>query len=463
MQCDCRMWKGRNLAELRISAPAGFENERAYAVRVVLHEWLGISYTLSLDVNVTDWIITDGIRTVTLPDVFFAMPNSAWLKPESLPKPPYKSLLIDGENLPMVFGRDENLAGVDESASFFGIDVFGSAFFWLTRYEEAVLTQRDPYGRFSVKTSTVGALVMRPIVNEYVEALWRALTRVFHGLTRKQREYRFLLSCDVDQPFGGAGRPLSNLARSMANDVRKRRPLSVAVNRLLVWARHDYAHDPCNTFDYLMAHAEKAAVPLAFYFIADHTGGRIDGDYAVDQPEIGKLMKQMVERGHEIGLHTSYMTSLDAAQTVKECAMLRQAMDQLGIDAPIRGGRQHYLRWEPSITWENWQSAGLHYDSTVGYFDSVGFRAGTCWEYPVYHLQKRQPINLIERPLVAMDATLWDDMGVRETDAEAGAALMLPILQACKKHRGDFTFLWHNHTLLFVQQRQLFERVLAAH
>ncbi len=42
------------------------------------------------------------------------------------------------------------------------------------------------------------------------------------------------------------------------------------------------------------------------------------------------------------------------------------------------------------------------------YFDCahVGFRCGTCREFPVFDLRTRKALRLLERPLIAMDVTL---------------------------------------------------------
>ena len=46
----------------------------------------------------------------------------------------------------------------------------------------------------------------------------------------------------------------------------------------------------------------------AAYFISDRTAGLIDGTYDIFDPRIGDLMREMVRRGHDIGMHGSYHT-----------------------------------------------------------------------------------------------------------------------------------------------------------
>jgi hypothetical protein len=454
---------------LEVITPATFLTERGYILDLLLNEWLGVPFQHIPTDQAREVIISDGQSTLTLADVFFAMPSDAWLKPASMPAHPLEywqsaGLLENDLPLPVVFGARREGAFLSESGDYLGIDVFGSAFFLLTRYEEMILTERDPYGRIASSRTTAGrnGFVMRPLVNEYLELMWKLLSRRFPGLNRKDRDYRFFLSFDVDQPFAGAYRPVLSVARSLVSDFRKRRPVGMLADRARAWLTSDVRTDPCNTFEWLMDAVERHQVQSAFYFIADHTGGRIDGDYSLDDPAIQTLMSRIDQRGHEIGLHTSFHTYNDSGQTLHEADRLRKACHSLGIEQKIHGGRQHWLRWEPSVTWQNWEDAGMEYDSSVCFYDSVGFRASTCYEYPAYNLLTRKRLSLRERPLIAMDATLYDDMDVRENESKKGAALILPLHDLCRFYRGDFTFLWHNHNLRFAQQRQLFTTVLEA-
>ena len=61
-----------------------------------------------------------------------------------------------------------------------------------------------------------------------------------------------------------------------------------------------------NTFDFIMDLSERKGLRSAFYFIADHTAGEVDGIYHLDNPWIRKLMRKIHKREHEIGLHASY-------------------------------------------------------------------------------------------------------------------------------------------------------------
>jgi hypothetical protein len=123
------------------------------------------------------------------------------------------------------------------------------------------------------------------------------------------------------------------------------------------------------------------------------------------------------------------------------------------------GGRQHYLRWAAGSTWKDWNDAGLSYDSTLTYAERVGFRCGICFEYPVFDLRGRRQLELLERPLVAMDVSMLSDnyMGL---SPEASLEKLGWLASICRGFRGDLTLLWHNDSLVQRWQRRLFTRAL---
>ncbi|MGZ4462244.1 MAG: polysaccharide deacetylase family protein [Gaiellaceae bacterium] len=462
-------------AALQVRHPPGYEPERRYALDVVFRELLGIDYTASVeerrDVEVT---LADGSSRsrLVLPDSFFQTAGGTWLRDSSLPSRPLRlwqladeqtgARLVDSA-LPVVYGDPLSGGGYlqeREGETVLSLDVLGSSFFMLTRYEEIASETRDEHGRFPARASLAAGegFLERPLVDEYVEVLWSALARLWPRLTRRRREFRLRLSHDVDLPLYGSGR--KEAVRLALRALRREHAPWVALRRLAGGyglASHAPEHDLHNTFGYLMDVDEAAAVSGAFYFITAQTAGAIDGSYSIDDPWIRRLMRSLHERGHEIGLHPSYGTFRDGEQTRREFEALLRACDEEGIAQPLWGGRQHYLRWENPTTWQNWEDAGLAYDSSLTFADRAGFRCGVCHEYPVFNLLARKPMRLRERPLVVMDASLLE---YERLPPERAAERVLELKRRCRLFDGEFTLLWHNDRLLSLRARRAYERML---
>lgn len=454
---------------LLVECPPGpYLPERTYAIGVVLGEFLGLDFRLEVTPREGVRLSRDGDPdgpALVLSDVFFQTPEAAWLRPESLPAQPLErwcppQWLTDGHDisrtLPVIFGRALGAGAYwveDGDGGRLGLDVFGSAFFMLTRYEELARPVRDRYGRYPATAALAcqEGFLERPIVNEYLEVLWRAMKRLWPGLVRKRRAFRLVLSHDVDLPFFTCPK---QLLRVGWQDLVRRHAPGLAVGRLGSYfnaCRGRLDDDPFNTFDQIMAHSERLGVKSAFYFIADHTGGRIDGTYRLEDAPIRALITEIHTRGHELGLHPSYHTYRDGAQLDREFQHLRQALARSGVEQSRWGGRQHYLRWENPTTWRHWEAAGLDYDATLAYADRVGFRCGTCYEFPAFDLQERRQLALVEAPLTVMDITLTVYMGLSLPEA---VEKLLNISRVCRSFSGNFALLWHNSSLLLEEQKR---------
>lgn len=461
---------------LCVNHPAGYEPERAYIFNVILGEFLGLEFQATAVPGRRDVSITlegdSSCGTLTCADVLFRTPCEEWLAHSSLPHAPEATfqpagnLLENGPllpaSLPVIYQDPAMSDTVEPGAISISLDIFGSAFFMLSRYEEAVIRDRDEHQRFSSGNSFAGkaGVLDRPVVNEYLELLWTALSRLWPRLERKQRTHRVSLSHDVDWPLCTAGRPMRKAGRTIAGDIVTRKAPALALRRgvsHLQSLRGCPDADLCNTFDFIMDTNERHGFETAFYFITDHTAGDIDGCYSLNDPWIRNLMTRIHDRGHEIGLHPSYMTFRDLEQTRREFDKLRVVAAVLGIEQQRWGGRQHFLRWECPTTWRIWDDAGLDYDSTLGYGDHAGFRCGVCYDFPVFDLETRTQLSLREHPLIAMEVTLNGYMGL---SWDAAAQTILELNDTCLRYSGEFTLLWHNNVLVTGVEKHTYATVV---
>ena len=338
--------------------------------------------------------------------------------------------------------------------------MFGAAFFMLTRYEELVSPRRDEHERFPASESIAAreGFLFRPIVNEYAELLWASFARLWPGLERRRHAYRERPTHDVDHPFTAHRQAWRQLAWAVA-DLTRRGDAALSARRLRWLARGaGPERDPMNTFELLMDLSEERGLVSAFYFIAGPTAAALDGDYSLEAPWIRGLLRRIHARGHEIGLHTSYATFRDPERTRAESERLKRVCREEGIEQEAWGGRQHYLRWENPTTWQNWEDAGLDYDSTVGFADSPGFRSGTCFEHPVFNLATRRTLRLRERPLVLMEHAALGGLGL---NGRSAVELVSELREVCRRFSGDFVLLWHNSQLLGRRAKELYVQALS--
>lgn len=443
-----------------IRLPDNCRAERSWIASVILRDFLGLSYEISFGERKSVQICAGG-QTLDVADAFFEKASQHWLSSESLPTRRLPQWFVSESGLspqlvrrdvPVIFG-EVGFVKSDSRNAGLKLDIFGSAFFMLSRYEEAVRFDRDDHDRFPASAALAERerFLDRPIVDEYVEILWSAIVQLWPTLVRKRHTARVLVSCDVDSPFDPACESLPRLGKRLIGQTwRDKSPahMGATINNYVKVRGGDYSYDPYRSaIDWIMDINEQAGNQVAFFFIPEQTDPRMDNSAHLDQPRMRGLLRTIHYRGHEIGIHPGYNTYQHPVAFKQSVDALRRAMDQESIVQESMGGRQHYLRWDAMTTPQLWDANGLQYDSTLSYADRPGFRCGTCREYRMYSLADRQPLALKQRPLLVMEGSVIDAMYMGLGYSEEALALMQRYKKICKQYQGDFTLLWHNSTL----------------
>lgn len=463
---------------LQVFHPPTYPAERTYIFGVLLGDFLGLEYQARPEERNDVRIILQNEslqREVTVSDILFQTPRDKWLTNLSLPRRPLQvwdisdspvKARVVSSRVPVIYGEfldNNSFCRETEVGIKLGIDIFGSAFFMLTRYEEVVDAERDALERYPAKASLAyrEGLLKRPVVNEYLEILWWAINKLWPGIQRKKRQFRLSLSHDVDWPYCTKGRSLIQILKSAAGDLVVRKDLKLCTGRLHSFfevKRGNLDADIGNNFDFIMDVSEKHGLKSCFNFITGHSGGALDGNYCIYDLWIRGLMRKIHQRGHEIGFHPSFNTFRDPIQTRHEFETLLQVAGEEGIYQPAWGGRQHYLRWENPTTWQIWEDTGLAYDSTLTFADHSGFRCGTCYDYPTFNLRTSTPLKLREYPLIVMEVTLRNYMGF---SLAAMFREILELKRICAYFHGNFTLLWHNTSLLSDREKEQYMQIIS--
>jgi hypothetical protein len=458
---------------LTVELPAGCTQERLWIVDTILGEFLGVPYVIE-PVEGTELRLSSNQKSLVMPDTFFQQASERWGTLESCVMNteryfstavlPAQTCTVSPE-VPIVFGAGEYLYDADEIR--LPMDVFGTAFVLMSRYEEFVDPRRDAHDRYSARFSQIGApeLLERPIVNEYLEIVWTCLHDLLPNLTRKVRQGGVFASADVDIPYSPGNKSLMRLARRVGGDLIRRRSILDVVRSFSSFAATKFGYyglDPYYPWlEWLMSENEAAGCQMTLFFIADRSAGDIDGVYTLDEPIIRALMGRALKGGHRIGLHPSYGTFCNPVQMKKEREILTDALRHVVDDLEVSECRQHFLRWSVHETASHQAEAGLSIDSTLGYADAAGFRAGVCYEYDMYDLKRRARLGLRQRPLIAMEVSLFGTEYMNVQNHKDALDILLRLKQNCLQFNGDFRMLWHNHMLRTQADRAVYARVIS--
>jgi hypothetical protein len=451
--------------------------EKKYILKILIGDFLGLEYKLVIDNSIKGYQFTNDGKSFTFCDVFFQdykhSKESIYFKPPNVYDFKIESLCIP---FPIRINHSKftilySLVGHEQFSSqndcgFLGLDIFGSCFFMLSRLEELQCNKLDNHGRFPATESIAfkNCFLNRPIVNEYLEIFWSVLKFMWPELKRKKYQFKTIPSHDVDTPYQYHIKNYLELIYRMTISAAKLKPRNILKNykNYSNFRKSGIKHDPFYTFDFLMRTSEESNIKSAFYFITDQKHIALNGNYLMTDSIIKNLLKEIHSRGHEIGLHPSYYTFDNQEQLLREFEILKDTCIKLNIIQNSWGGRQHVLRWKTPITALNWDSVGLKYDSTLCFADHAGFRCGTCYEYYLFDILSRKELNIIERPLVAMECTVIEDRYMGYGVGEKAFDYFKLLKDECKFYNGGYTILWHNDKLVSEEHKYLYKQVIKA-
>jgi hypothetical protein len=150
-----------------------------------------------------------------------------------------------------------------------------------------------------------------------------------------------------------------------------------------------------------------------------------------------RLVELLLAGGAEIGLHGSYRAAEDVAVLSEETRLLE------ALAGPLAGHRYHYLRVDPHRNLTALEALGFQYDTSLGFADRPGFRAGIAHPFRPWDVAADRPLDLVEIPLALMDVTLAEEryLGLPLREAERR---LLELVGWAAEHGGGFSVLWHN-------------------
>ena len=154
--------------------------------------------------------------------------------------------------------------------------------------------------------------------------------------------------------------------------------------------------------------------------------------------QIASQLSRLFHSDHEIALHgiDAWLTSVEAGE---ESVALQNGIGEKNLPA-IVGVRMHWLYYDQSSP-KALDQAGFHYDSTLGYNGTLGYRSGTCQVYKAIGAER-----LKELPLHVMDTALLFPSHMNLTCAEAKAKIR-PLIENAVRFGGVLTVNWHDRSI----------------
>jgi hypothetical protein len=368
------------------------------------------------------------------------------------PSAPIFGPLLTGETTaePTSLDASTSLAAMAERADgvrrrLFTFDFLANVFLHVSRLEEMHSTDRDRFGRFTSGSSILsqhGAL-QTPVVDRLAAFLLDVLREeqaAARGVLARVAQWpggepcAVALTHDVDQSVSWP-RQLTRDLDALIRGAHAKEPQQSARKALATTLRHlsRKNRDPLLFPKRVRDYERDQRVPSSWFFLTvtrDSEGRR----YNVSSRPFRAFLRELRAQGFEVGLHGSIQSAGNAHDMENE----RRTIEHV-VGERIEGNRQHYLVFSAGGTFWDLYEAGIRHDSSVGYSDAVGFRAGTSLPFHPYDHARDERIEMMEIPLSVMDVAR-----IQPRDERVSLdALWTELFERCAAIGGLVTVLWH--------------------
>ena len=293
-------------------------------------------------------------------------------------------------------------------------DIVYNTFFFISRAEELINTQRDEHGRFLAKYSILGKnnRLMIPTVDEYARMLMKLLDLPLPTPSFSQ----IYLTHDIDTIAH-----YRHLRGAIGGIVRGQW-------RKVMASLKDIHNDPAFTFSWLIAQDKKVEGAECIYFVKDTMGKGYDyPQYKLDGKDFETAEMLIENSGAKIGWHGSYYGG-DKAN--------RLLGDKAGLH------RSHYLRCSIDQM-QRLAEVGVTDDFTIMFPDQVGFRLQTTRAVRWINPKTMTLTDLVLHPLTVMDCTLSNSNYMNLNEDEAYFECQR-LFDKVHQNAGEVVILWHN-------------------
>lgn len=409
---------------ITIEFPNNFESERRYILSVMFEIFLGLKPIYKASNNAKDYTIIFDNDVLIVEDAFFSRFNEceSYIDKRNIPNKIEYLDYNDLYQIPILYGKANIIT--EPHRIRLQADVFASAFFMLSRWEEVAVDALDKWHRFvsSEALAVKYGFIRRPVVQEYL-ALLVGLMPKSEQKNIVEQKYRVTATHDIDHPL--LWNSWRDCFKSMAGDLLKRHSFCDLMTTLKYVIQNK---DPYNTIEYLMRLSDENNIISRFYFLfsAENCKNSLKA--------MSNYAKIIAKSRHEVGIH------LDIGTYNNWTKLKQQIVDYENMfgDMP-KHNRQHYLQLSAKSTFGMLDDASIVTDSSLYYSDCIGFRSGSCYDYPLFDLKDCCKLNIVEQTLCFMDRSALNLSNRTEAMRQ-----VCEVIDNTKQYGGHFVLLWHN-------------------
>jgi hypothetical protein len=315
----------------------------------------------------------------------------------------------------------------------FPFDIFASAFYLLSRYEEYLSKYIDHHGRYHAHNSVAYQqfFLLEPMVDYYAQAVVAVFQKKFPELEVQKPAYEVLNTIDVDMAWKYCHKGVLRNMGGFLSDLFSGK-MSLCRERIQVLL--GIKGDPFQSFDFLEKTEAASSIPVhLFWLLGNH--GEFDKNTSVDSASFRQLISRLKAKS---GIHFSY-----GSHSTAQGFQVEQKRFRSITDIQANSSRFHFLKYTIDTAFPKLIEAGIRFEYSMGYAMHEGFRASIARPFLWFDLKQNKTTALTIVPFMFMDASF------RYHDKLTNEEIKEKILHVTKRTRavnGKLVTLWHNDT-----------------
>ncbi|GGG25468.1 hypothetical protein GCM10011344_27660 [Dokdonia pacifica] len=328
-------------------------------------------------------------------------------------------------------------------------DIFGAAFYMLSRYEEYLPHVKDGLGRFPASESIAHkhGFLDRPVVDEWILRFKKIITASFPSYVLKELKFETHVIVDVPQAFEfrkiGFLRTVGGYGRDFVNFRLKRNFIRTQV---LLGLRKD----PFDIFSWLVNVQKQSSSRFKVFFEL--------GDYTEDSKNI-KYSKRSFQSLIKMVGDYSCVGLLISKSASKSTVVLKEEKKRIEhiTNRPLKQTRITDYKITVPTSYRNLLDQEVLEDYTMGYPDTPGFRASTSIPFLFYDLDYE-----IQTPLVIYPFCIHINAIIDKHKQTVDSVSLNKIKNAVKNVNGLFIIAFSNSDFTNIYSKKVFRTLLTA-
>jgi hypothetical protein len=289
----------------------------------------------------------------------------------------------------------------------------------------------------------------QPVVDIWAYKLQSVLRKRFDDYKFPERRYKIQPVIDIPTAYYFRQKGLLRTVGGTLHDLSRFTLRQVYERYLVVMG---LKRDPYDSFKWFITKQKQSSFKfMVLFLIGDFS--TYDKNINTNKKQFVSLIKSVADYC-DVGIKASYF-SLDDKSILKKEKLKMESI----TNTDLKAVRHSFSKLNLPTSYRNLVELEIHQDFTMGYIDTLGFRAGTCTPFQFYDLDYEVQTPLQINPYHCLDFALLKYQSELDKTEH-----LQKLMNQVKAVNGTFTPIFHNYTFSDLDRwkgyRSLFNLIL---